>query len=152
MRTTLIERFEAKYIPEPNSGCWLWLGSASGGVRATIRDHGAKYAARVSWELHNGLIADGLLVLYRCDVPLCVNPHHLFLGTHLDNARDKYAKGRGHHAKGEAQGSAKLTDREVWEIKQLSGYLSQRKIAKAYGMSQAMVWNVQHERNWRHLP
>lgn len=51
-------------------------------------------AHRVAWELTHGAIADGLFVLHKCDVPLCCNPQHLFLGTQLDNLRDASAKGR----------------------------------------------------------
>ena len=51
-------------------------------------------AHRIAWELTHGPIADGLFVLHTCDVPLCCNPQHLFLGTQRDNIRDAAAKGR----------------------------------------------------------
>lgn len=86
--------FEAFYIPEPMSGCWLWIGGVSyppGYGRMTR----GQYAHRVSYEIHRGKIPVGMHVLHRCDNRLCVNPDHLFLGTQSDNMRDMMAKGRG---------------------------------------------------------
>ena len=63
------------------------------------RVQGSRYAHRISWEIHNGDIPKGLLVCHRCDVKNCVNPEHLFLGTHKQNTADMFAKGR-HVARG----------------------------------------------------
>jgi len=74
--------------------CWLWVG------RVTRKGYGIspmgikeRAAHRVSWILHKGPIG-GFHVLHKCDNPSCVNPNHLFLGTHSDNMRDKCEKGR----------------------------------------------------------
>lgn len=95
---TLRERFDAKWIPEPNSGCWLWLGalfvSGYGWFQRGHRKQPGARANRISWELHRGPIPDGLCVLHRCDNPSCVNPDHLFIGTQLDNIADRDRKGR----------------------------------------------------------
>lgn len=84
-----------RYVhPEPMSGCWLWIGVDDGDTgygRFGPRQH---QAHRVSWLLYRGPIPAGLFVLHRCDVPRCVNPTHLFLGTQTDNVRDCIAKGR----------------------------------------------------------
>jgi hypothetical protein len=88
----LAERFPEKVARGP--GCWLWQGTTNGAY-GQIGDGGRKrYAHRVAWELQNGPVPDGLHVLHRCDVPACVRPDHLFLGTPSDNLRDCYAKGR----------------------------------------------------------
>lgn len=99
------ERIERLSMPEPNSGCWLWLntsrpnaigleygrlvvGSRSNGTRRTVSAH------RFSYEAYKGKIPEGLNVLHKCDVTLCVNPDHLFVGTQAENLNDCYAKGR----------------------------------------------------------
>ena len=76
--------------------CWLWQGATYCRMHYGCLGIGGRTtrAHRFSWELHNGPIPDGLCVLHRCDVPRCVNPDHLFLGTKLDNMKDRTAKGR----------------------------------------------------------
>lgn len=93
------QRFEKYFIPEPNSGCWIWvgamLGKERGGFRMGPDKNFVKIAAsRASWLIYKGEIEDGLLVCHKCDVPFCVNPDHLFLGTHKDNTIDMVNKNR----------------------------------------------------------
>lgn len=75
----------------PDGTCWEWTASRNGDGYG-FSNH--TMAHRVSWEIHNGSIPNGLCVLHRCDNPPCVNPAHLFLGTKKDNAADMSAKGR----------------------------------------------------------
>lgn len=90
-----IKRIEEGSIPEPNSGCWLWLGGTNAKGYAHFKyDNVQRRANRFSWEAHKGPIPDGLHVLHSCDNRLCVNPDHLFLGTNQDNVDDKIKKGR----------------------------------------------------------
>jgi hypothetical protein len=82
---------------DKTDGCWLWTGWTSRfGYGRIKRDNRECLTHRVSWELTNGPIPDGMCVLHRCDVPACVRPDHLFLGTKTDNAADRTAKGRTH--------------------------------------------------------
>jgi len=79
-------------------GCWHWTASRDtrgyGRIQRGRKGAGHIKAHRLSYQIHNGPFADALFVLHRCDNPPCVNPAHLFLGTHRDNMDDATAKSR----------------------------------------------------------
>lgn len=121
----LLERFEAKYIPVPWTGCWIWIGALNSKGYGNISEGGGqsakiKLASRVSWELFKGPIPEGQNVLHHCDQTWCVNPDHLFLGSFTDNMLDMYEKGRhirkGPIAFGVNNSRTKLTDDDVRAI------------------------------------
>lgn len=102
MKLLTIDRFEQNYVPEPMSGCWLWLNSTSKTGHGSFRMNGKRPSAHsASYQLHKGTVPKGLCVRHRCDIPSCVNPDHLELGTWADNNRDRATRG-GHvdHWKG----------------------------------------------------
>lgn len=93
--TPIKERFWS--LVEKGDSCWLYTADPSQRYpRVPISKTKSIKASRFSYELTHGTIATNMLVCHTCDTPRCVNPAHLFLGTHADNARDKISKGRGH--------------------------------------------------------
>lgn len=87
-------RLTAKLAAQPN-GCIAWTGYTNGGYGQLMVGGRTYRAHRLAWELEHGPIPDGLLVCHTCDNPSCCNVDHLFLGTDLDNNRDKERKRRG---------------------------------------------------------
>jgi len=119
---------------EKGSSCWEWQAAKNSHGYGVIQANGKLCGAhRVSWELHNGPVPDGLSVLHHCDNRVCVRPDHLFVGTVVDNTNDMVAKGR--QAQGTVHGSAKLTDRQVEAMRQARKEgLSYTEIGKAFGV------------------
>lgn len=146
MRRNAVDDLIDKAVPEPNSGCWLWpTGKRYGQFWYGGR---AMSAHRAAWLLLRGPIPDGLQVLHRCDMPPCVNPAHLFLGTQLVNRRDAMEKGRV--ASGERVGNAILTVGLADEIRALHGAgHGPTAIGKRLGLKRVTVSAVTTGRNWR---
>lgn len=153
MKNDLRVRFEAKISREEN-GCWLWVGAKSGrsyrymhGSIALPNTRKSANASRVSWELYRGAIPAGICVLHKCDNPLCVNPDHLFLGTHAENMADMKEKGRS--TAGERSTRAKLTSEMVAEIRSSSH--PNKIIANRFGVAPSTVSHIRRGRGWSHI-
>lgn len=99
--STALERFNSRYIPSVDSGCWLWQGYLTRGY-GRFRVSGALVSAhRFAYLQFVGEIPDDMHVCHQCDVPNCVNPTHLFLGSAADNVHDAMKKGRRRYWYGE---------------------------------------------------
>lgn len=119
---------------------------------------------RVSYEVAFGPIPEGMCVCHRCDVPSCVNPEHLFLGTVQDNSDDMVAKGRSasgdrnparlmpeRMSRGTHRYNAKLTEVAVKAIPGMrASGMTVQAIADAFGCSRVTVSAVIHGRTWKH--
>jgi hypothetical protein len=145
-------RFEAKFCHGRRDRCWPWLG-------ATFQDGYGQFwiapklarAHRISYLIFKGLIPKGKYVLHSCDNPICVNPHHLFLGTHDSNMEDCRKKGR--MAKGEQNGRAVLTQQSIIQIFELQekGW-GCYKLARKFRVSHMAIRSVLLGITWKHVP
>lgn len=143
----------ANCIPEPNSGCWLWLGAPVGGGYGTIRVPGTRARTMVHrrlYEMIHGVLPAKIVVRHKCDNSACCWPGHLTHGTTKENRQDAMERGRAFHAKpGEAHHLAKLTDEDVRLIR--ADARLQREIAAQYGVSRQCVGGIKTRRNWAHV-
>ena len=147
---TIQQRFDEKWMPEPNSGCWLWTSTlTSKGYGSFHLNKYNRQAHRVAWQLYRGEIHSGLDVLHDCDVKCCVNPNHLHLGTAHDNAVEAVARGFWPDQKGESNGNVKLTALLVQEIRNSTG--NYRYLADQYGISKTQIGNIKQRIQWNHL-
>lgn len=143
--TTLQDRFNSKVRITP--GCWHWTGALSGLRYGGLKHEGKVLKAhRLSFELAHGPVPDGMQVLHRCDRPTCVNPDHLWLGTHLDNMRDMFAKKRRRAPLGELNGRAKLTAEQAAAIRADSRSVAE--LSKAFGVSKVQIYNIRKSVSW----
>lgn len=146
----LADRLLSKIKINAESGCWEWTASKCHGYGQIMIDGRPIRAHRVSYEIHCGMIPDGLHILHRCDNRACINPEHLFIGTNADNMADRDAKGRGIIFRGEGHGSSKLTEADVRAIRAAKG-LPQRKLAEMYNVSGKQICMVRTGKQWAHV-
>ena len=160
---TAEERFLA-FVQKQENGCWFWTGSTDSdgyGYFSLSPTQKAVSAHRSAWILFKGVIPEGQCVLHSCDTPPCVNPNHLFLGTHKENIADKVAKGR-------ITRTAKLTEAQVLEIRALyqprkGGRPKGHKVdagqcegsiqwlADRYGVAKPTIKHIIRKQSWKHL-
>jgi len=148
---TWLERFWANVDRNGPNGCWEWIGrqDRGNGYGVFSLNKLLRYAHRLSYEIANGEIpmVDGktMFICHHCDNRKCVNPDHLFLGTHTDNMKDCISKGRHGFkiGRGEMNGYVKLTDVQVEEIRRATN-MSQRALSRMYGVTQSHIWRIRH--------
>lgn len=140
-RWTLKERLEHHSMPVPMSGCWLWCAKCSPKGYGQLLYKGTNWQAhRAAWSVWRGDIPGKMQVLHKCDVPSCINPDHLFLGTNDDNVADRVAKGRSSRqggAKGEDHALCVLSWEQVEDIR--SSNKTQQTLADEFGTSRSLI-------------
>lgn len=148
-------RFKSYYDVSEN-GCWEWKKpSASHGYGCLNVKGKSILAHRYSYELHKGKIPDGLDICHSCDNRKCVNPDHLWTGTHRENMMDCLKKGLGNRANGEKAPKSKLTKEQVLEIRKLYIHYSHNfgapSLAKKYGVRIPSIYKIISRETWRHI-
>jgi hypothetical protein len=150
------ELFMRKVVAVPIAGCWIWTGSAVNSVgygRFGMGSGETEYAHRASWRLFRGEIPSGKHVCHHCDVRLCVNPDHLFIGTAADNMRDASKKGRivlpkdEQRLRGEDQPMAKLTNEQVRQIR--SAFKANCDLAREFGVDPSAISRIRSRQTYR---
>ncbi len=135
------ERFWSKV--DKTGPCWLWTASTVEFGYGRIRWEGrAERAHRVSYVISKGAIPQGKQVLHRCDVPACVNPSHLYVGTDQDNAQDRMTRGR--LRTGERAPLSKFSNSTIASLRKkwISGKHTAISLAKMFHMSPRHVRDV----------
>lgn len=143
---------------DADTGCWPWIGPVTRGGYGNFFFMGKQSrASRVSYKIHKGEIPSGMVVCHKCDNPKCVNPDHLFLGSHKDNIADMLLKGRGKKGNpniaGENNKTAKLSVSEIIEIRRLSNEgVSKAEIGRMFGIRDSHVCKIVQRKSWAHVP
>lgn len=135
------ERFETKYMPVTESGCWLWTDRMDKYGYGLFYMNSRKYGShRVSWEIHNGPIPEGKQINHKCHVRCCVNPHHLYVGTQAENMLDKMERGLA---------AVKLKASDILEIR--NSTLPTKELAIKYDVSTGTIYKIISRAIWAHI-
>lgn len=143
--------FDDKIIPISESGCWVWTGTLTDTGYGEVKVSGIKSLAhRIAYTCAKGLIPEGMMVRHSCDIPCCVNPNHLSVGSQMDNMDDM--KSRSRQSRGTHRPKAKLSDSDVVEIRRLIARgVPQSSIASRFGVSQPRISKINTGKIWSHV-
>lgn len=141
---------------ERTESCWNWKASKDRYGYGQLTCQGKhRMAHHVAYELTKGAIPDGLCVLHHCDNPSCVNPEHLYLGTHRHNTQDMMQRGRNQCGRfpGSTNPTSKLTEEDVKTIRWMheNGTLSNQAIADHFGVTGALIGMIVKRKIWKHI-
>ena len=150
---SLMQRVIDSSIPEPNSGCWLWLGCTNGRYPQLKEKRKNIYAHRIACESVHGELGE-LQALHKCDNPICVNPDHLYPGTQLQNVRDCIDRGRFKSPGatvpecGSDRYNAKLTEANAVYIRTSSE--KGIDLASRFGVTPGIISEIRSGKRWKH--
>ena len=149
-----MKRFWAKV--DKTKSCWLWCASTRGNGRYGnfYFDGKNQQAHRIAYQIKHGTIPEGMHVLHRCDNTLCVNPEHLFLGSHKDNMLDRNLKGRakGGSLPGDLNPNIKLTREIVLEIRQRhNNGETQAALSRIFKVSDMTIHKIVTRKTWKNI-
>lgn len=142
------------------NGCWICTSHSKNEKGYPIHKQNGKNTRvnHTMYESHIGEVPKGIFICHRCDNPGCINPEHLFLGTNMDNVRDKVNKGRQSKGeerskitRGENSGTHKLTEAEVREIKFGCTGMLHREIAERFNVARNTITYIKNNKLWKHV-
>lgn len=161
---TSVECFHEGYKVDP-SGCWIWQSQRTARYPRITHEGKGRGVHVASWMIHRGPVPSGLKVCHECDVPRCVNPAHLFLGTQSDNLKDMGRKrrhgaqrnpkawaariGTANSKPGERNPAAKMTQADVDELRRLRGEgWSYSRLMKRFKIGKTQVARIVRGQSW----
>ena len=150
---SLRERIEKKCQPVPECGCWLWTGAVFNHGRPQLR-MGEKLvlASRASVLAFKGVDPGDGMVCHKCDTPSCVNPDHLYVGSHSQNMLDRNLRGRQARVRGEANGRSHLSETQVMQIKAIHATgMPTEAIGMQFGVSGRQIRYIVNGVAWPHM-
>jgi len=160
MDKAILDRFWSKVNKTTVNECWEWTACLNNGGYGQFKLNGRmRPAHRISWMIRHGSMPPkdgsfhGLCVLHKCDNPRCVNPDHLFVGTHGDNMRDRSKKGR--HSVGNRKGTSHplcaLSNSDILLIRALGKHHKHTDIASVFCVGRAQIGRIIRRENWSHI-
>lgn len=143
-----IWRFWSKVDQGKDEDCWNWNGlfnRAHRNARPCFKVAGKNYyAARIAWSIHHGKDPGDKIICHTCQNPLCMNPAHLYAGTHQDNVLDKFAD--GYSQSGSLNANSKLNDSDIFEIRESNK--SQLELSRIHNVSRSHISRIQRYECW----
>ena len=153
MTGNLFDRIDRLTVPEPFSGCWLWVGNLNNAGYARIRIGGRggsfKKVHQINFERFKGPIPDGKILRHQCDMACCVNPYHLIPGTRADNVSDMVSRGRQRGPSGEPHHGSVLTQNDIVLIKELyANGIRQVDLSRRFNVSRSHMSKILSGDRW----
>lgn len=147
-----IKRNDLESYMDKSGDCWIWTDRVNAwGYGFYTEDGKTKFSHREMYKRYIGQIAEGLVVMHKCDNPSCCNPKHLEIGSHRDNQLDKVKKGR--QATGEKCGTSILTEKQVLVMREMyaTGKYTYKQIADLYEVCKDTCQKAIRGINWGHI-
>lgn len=152
---SIMERFWSKVDKKSAHECWEWIGTRLKRYGTFRIPNGSKFGSRISAHRYSYFLHTGYMpkrqecVCHHCDNVWCVNPNHLFLGTHLDNMKDKAKKGRASRLVGERNPNSKLSRGMVEEIRKLHGLgTSEKDLLGMFEIGHSQLYRIINRESW----
>lgn len=153
MAVTTEERFWNKIKVTRTTECWLWQAGVDGhGYGVFNKGKGTRRAHRIALMFLGAIIPVHKIVCHHCDNVRCCNPNHLYIGTTLENVRDKMERGRHRVNRGQEAGGSKLKNEDVYKIRErLKNGERGIDLAVEFHVSQQTICGIKKRHRWNHI-